>query len=69
MPTDDEINAGFNALEPDLEKVVQQFVPAFFQGQAMQSLRSHQGRVTVVDGVRRVLVAAEKVRAITAVKA
>jgi hypothetical protein len=63
MPTNDEINAGFDALEPDLEKVVQQFVPAFFQGSALQSLRSHEGRATVVDGVRRVLVAAEAVRA------
>jgi hypothetical protein len=68
MPTNDEINAGFDALEPDLEKVVSQFVPSFFQGSAMQTLRGPQGRAVVVDGVRRVLIAAEGVRAKAAAK-
>ena len=68
-PTNDEINAGFDALEPDLEKVVSQFVPSFFQGSAMQTLRGPQGRAVVVDGVRRVLLAAEAVRAKAGAKA
>jgi hypothetical protein len=63
MPTIQEVNAGFDALEPDLEKVLRNFVPAFFQSSALQSLHSPQGRATVVDGVRRVLAAAEAVRA------
>jgi hypothetical protein len=69
MPTVDEINAGFDALEPDLEKVLRAFVPSFFQSSAMQSLHSPQGRATVVDGVHRVLVAAEAVRAKAATRA
>ena len=62
MPTVDELNAGFDALEPDLERIVRTFIPSFFQQQAMNQLHSEIGRATVVDGVRRVLIAAEGVR-------
>ena len=62
MPSVDELNAGFDAIQPDLRQIIQSFVPAFFQSQAMQSVQSEQGRAIIVDGVRRVLVAAEAVR-------
>jgi hypothetical protein len=63
MPSNDEINAAFDALQIDLRQLVADFVPAFFQGQASQALNSQQGRVLVVDGIRKALTAAEKVRA------
>lgn len=63
MPTNDEINAGFVAIQPFLRKMVSQFVPGFMQGQALQSLDSQEGRQDVVDGLRVALTAAEQVRA------
>jgi len=46
-----------------LRQIVAAFVPSFFQSQATASINSKQGRTLVVDGVKRVLLAAEAVRA------
>ncbi len=65
MPTIDEINAGFDAIEIDVHQLIEQFVPPFFMNQALEKLNSQQGREIIVDGVRKALIAAEKVRAKT----
>jgi hypothetical protein len=62
MPTTAELNAGFDALQADLELIVAQFVPPFFQGNAREKLESAQGRQLILDGVAKVLRAAEKAR-------
>ena len=62
-PSDDEINAAFDAIEPDLHNLVRQFVPGFFQSQAMAALDSKAGVQDVVTGLRKALTAAERVRA------
>jgi len=61
-PTNDEINAGFDAAIPELHSLVKQFVPWIMQSQAEQILASTEGRRDVVNIVTKVLAAAEKVR-------
>lgn len=63
MATVDEMNAGFDALNVDIHHLVEHFVPRFFQGQFVSHIESADGRNSILDGVKRVLEAAEKVRA------
>ena len=63
MPSIDEMNAAFDAIEDDLHQLVASFVPAFFKQQAIDHIDSQQGREVVLDGVKKALVAAERVRA------
>jgi len=62
MASDDEVNAAFVAVQPDLHNLVIQFVPYFMQGQALQTLASHEGRADVVKIIEDALEAAEAVR-------
>ena len=62
MPSNDEINAAFDAVQPDLRVLVDQFVPSFMQNTVLQDLASQQGRQDVVNIIRKALLAAEGVR-------
>ena len=63
MPSVDEINAAFDAVHDDIQELIGLFIPSFFKAQAYDKLASPQGRALIVDGARKALVAAEKVRA------
>jgi hypothetical protein len=63
MPSNDEVNAAFDAAQPDLHAMVKQFVPFMFEGQAEQALSSQDGRQRMVIIARKMLTAAEGVRA------
>ncbi len=63
MPSVDEVNAAYDAVHDDIQEVVRLFVPSFFQAQAYEKLRSQQARMLLVDGARKALIAAERVRA------
>jgi hypothetical protein len=63
MPSTDEVNAAFDAISPYMRTLVLQFIPSFFQSQALQVLASEAGRKDIVIGVERALIAAEGVRA------
>jgi hypothetical protein len=63
MPSDNEINAAFDAVQPGLQTLIKQFVPFMFEEQAFQALASHQGRQDTVNIIRTALLAAEQVRA------
>ena len=67
MASVDEINAAFDVLEVILHKLVKQ-VPWPFADKAMAALESPDGRRTALDGTRRMLTAAELVRASAAAK-
>ncbi len=62
MPSNDEINAGFDAAMPDLHQLIRQFVPFMFQSQAEKVLGSTEGRKDVVALISKVLTAAEGAR-------
>jgi hypothetical protein len=63
MPSNDEINAAFDAIQPYIRQLVVQFVPGMFEGQALQALASQEGRRDIVNGLTKALTAAEGVRA------
>ncbi len=63
MPSVDEINAAYDAVEADIHELIGLFVPSFFKAQAYEKLNSAQGRGLIVDGAKKALIAAEKVRA------
>jgi hypothetical protein len=63
MPTNDEINTAFTAIHPDLQKLVTDFVPSFYQSAVLQDLASQQGIVDIVGILRKALTAAEAARA------
>ena len=62
MPSNDEVNAAFDAIQPYIRQLVVQFVPGLFEGQALQVLASQQGRQDIVTGLTKALSAAEGVR-------
>lgn len=69
MPSTDELNAGFDAAHAGLLRIVQTMVPNAdypFIGNvrtlALAKLQSPEMRPVILDEVKQVLVAAEKVR-------
>jgi hypothetical protein len=62
MPTINEINAGFDVIDIDLQQLVQH-VPWPFTDQVLAKLNSSEGREFVLAGVEKILAAAEEVRA------
>ena len=62
MPSNDEINAAFDAIQPYIRQLVIQFVPGLFEGQALHALASQEGRQDIVNGLTKALTAAEGVR-------
>ncbi len=63
MASIDEINAAYDAIELDVHQLIEQFIPQFFRRQAMDKLNSPEGRAMVLDGAKKALTAAERVRA------
>lgn len=63
MPSVDEMNAAFDAIEVDLHLLIENMVPFMFKSQARTALDSQDGRQSVLNGIKKALVAAEKVRA------
>ncbi len=68
-PSTDELNAGFDALQGVARNVVAQLIPHIpfmfrdtAQTKADEYLRSPEGRAAVLDGTKKILVAAEKAR-------
>ena len=72
MPTNDELNAGFDALIKTVHNIINQmvpqFVPGFMQGQATQEINAYlatrEGRLLVLGGVRDVITAVDAKRAV-----
>ena len=60
--TEAERNAAFYAVYADLQKLIQQWVPAMMQDQANEKLQSVEGRTMLVNAVIDAYNAAEKVR-------
>lgn len=63
LPTNDEINAGFDVMLPALRTFIRHHVPSMFENQALEVLNSKDSRKDMVNMVRDVLLAAGKVRA------
>lgn len=61
MPSNDEINAAFDAVQPELRALVAQ-LPGFEQGTASNAMNSPNGRQEQVRILRLALTAAEAVR-------
>jgi hypothetical protein len=73
VPSDADLNAGFDALiktvHAIINQMVPQFVPGFMQGQATQDINNYlatrAGRELVLGGVRDVIVAVDAERSHT----
>jgi hypothetical protein len=66
MPSVDELNAGFDAIQPTLHEMTNQFVPDMFgyRDKINKAIDTDQQvRGLILDGVKEVLEAAEHVRA------
>ncbi len=54
-------NAAFNAIYPDIQKLIAVYVPPFFQEAVLEKFNSPQGRAMLVRLIDEGLEAAEKV--------
>ncbi len=54
-------NAAFDKVYPELETLIETYLPPFFQGEAIDKLHSQEGRAWVVKLLDDALTAAEKV--------
>lgn len=62
LSTPDQQNAAFDAIYPEIEALIAQYVPAFFQNSVLERLHSSEGRALIVKLIRDGLNAAEGVK-------